>query len=318
MVAAGVAGRGGARPGRTWPVVYLFAIAAALVSAIAGVTQRLGLESAPAESAMRLRLLTHALRRGIWILGFGLLLVQFVLQATALRFGQLSVVQPLLTLDLLFLVAVLALFFHRRLRWREWVGAVGIVAGLAGFLALASPATGRGIPAARGWGVVTAVVAVATVALVVATRWGPRWWRAAAFGAASAMLFAYNAALTKATTTLITKGWGHVFTHWEPYAIGVTGLVGFFLLQNALHAGPIAASRATIVVCNPLVSIAIGATVFDEHLRTGHGLIVAEVAALAVLCVGALLLAQSPLVAGSPAEGEPGELLGSPAGIPLA
>jgi uncharacterized membrane protein len=299
-------------------VVYLFAIAAALVSATAGVTQRLGLETAPPESAMRLRLLTHALRRGIWILGFALLLVQFVLQAMALRFGQLSVVQPLLTLDLLFLVAILAVFFHRRLGWREWVGAAGIVAGLAAFLALAAPATGRGIPGTRAWWTVTAVVVVAAAALVVVTRWGPRWWRAAAFGAASAMLFAYNAALTKTTTTLITQGWGHVVTHWEPYAIGVTGLAGFFLLQNALHAGPIAASRTTTVVCNPLVSIAIGATVFDEHLRTGGGFVVAEVAALGLLCAGALLLAQSPLVAGSPAEGQPGELLGAPAGVPLA
>lgn len=299
-------------------MVYVFAIAAALVSATAGVTQRLGLESAPPDSAMRLRLLTHALRRGVWLLGFVLLLVQFVLQATALRFGQLSVVQPLLTLDLLFLVAILALFFHRRLGWREWVGAAGIVGGLAGFLALAAPANGRGIPGTRGWWAVTVTVVVAAVVLVVATRWGPRWWRAAAFGAASAMLFAYNAALTKTTTTLITQGWGHVFTHWEPYAIGVTGLAGFFLLQNALHAGPIAASRTTTVVCNPLVSIAIGATVFDEHLRTGPGFVTAEVAALVVLCVGALLLAQSPLVAGSPAEGQPGELLGAPAGVPLA
>lgn len=299
-------------------MVYLFAVAAALVSATAGVTQRLGLESAPPDSAMRLRLLTHALRRGVWLLGFALLLLQFVLQATALRFGQLSVVQPLLTLDLLFVVGILAVFFHRRLGWHEWVGAAGIVGGLAGFLALAAPATGRGIPGSRAWWVVTVVVVVAAAVLVVATRWGPRWWRAAAFGAASAMLFAYNAALTKTTTTLITQGWGHVFTHWEPYAIGITGLVGFFLLQNALHAGPIAASRTTTVVCNPLVSIAIGATVFDEHLRTGSGFVVAEVAALVVLFSGVLLLAQSPLVAGSPAEGQPGELLGAPAGVPLA
>lgn len=297
-------------------MVYVFAIAAALVSASAGITQRLGLESVPAESAMRLRLLTHALRRGIWVLGFVLLLVQFVLQAMALRFGQLSVVQPLLTLDLLFVVTILAVFFHRRLGWREWTGAVAIVAGLAGFLALAAPATGRGIPGSKAWGVITAVVAVAAVLLVITTRWGPRWWRAAAFGAASAVLFAYNAALTKATTTLITQGWGHVFVHWEPYAIAVTGLVGFFLLQNALHAGPIAASRATTVIFNPLVSIAIGATVFDEHLRTGHGFVVAEVAALVVLCAGAFLLAQSPLVTGVTADGQPGELLGAPAGVP--
>ena len=47
--------------------------------------------------------------------------------------------------------------------------------------------------------------------------------RAAAYGSAAAMLFAYNASLTKATTTLITQGWGHVFVNWEPYAVLAAG-----------------------------------------------------------------------------------------------
>jgi drug/metabolite transporter (DMT)-like permease len=294
-------------------VVYLFSIAAAFTSALAGVMQRLGLESVPAEKAMRLGLLTHALRRGVWVAGFGLLLGTFVLQATALRFGQLSVVQPILTVDLLFVIGILSVFFHHRLSWREWAGAGAIVVGLAGFLALAHPAVGRGIPGSKAWAAVTAVVVVAAVALVIGARRGPRWWRAAAFGAAAAVLFAYNASLTKATTTLITQGWSHVFTHWEPYAIGVTGLVGFFLLQNALHAGPIAASRATLVMVNPLVSIVIGITIFDEHLRTGSGFAVGEVAALLVLCAGAYVLVQSPMVSGTAGSGESGELLRAPA-----
>ncbi len=294
-------------------MVYVFAVAAALVSALAGISQRLGLESAPADSAMRLRLLTHALRRGVWLLGFGLLLGQVVLQATALRFGQLSVVQPVLTLDLLFVVAILAVFFHRHVGWREWTSASAVVVGLGGFLILASPAVGRGIPGTAGWVVVSCVVGVAAATLVVTTRWGPRWWRATAFGAAAAVLFAYNAALTKATTTIITQGWRHVLTHWEPWAIGVTGLLGFFLLQNALHAGPIAASRATMVTVNPLVSIAIGATIFHEHLRTGHGFALAEALALLVLCAGGFGLASSPLVAGAAPEGQHGELLSAPA-----
>jgi len=292
-------------------MVYIFAIAAAMVSATAGVTQRLGLESAPAESAMRIGLLTHAVRRRVWLVGFVLLLGQFVLQATALRFGQLSVVQPLLTLDLLFVVAILATAFHRRLGWREWTGAVTIVAGLAGFLALAAPSVGRGLPSTGSWAAVTAVAVGLSAILVITTRWGPRWWRAAAFGSAAAVLFAYNAALTKATTTLVTRGWGHVFVNWEPYAIGVTGLAGFFLLQNALHAGPIAASRASMVVLNPLASIVIGSTVFAERLRDGGWYVAAESLALVVLCAGAFLLTQSPLVSAATIDGEHSERLGA-------
>lgn len=291
-------------------MVYVLALAAALVSASAGITQRLGLETAPEGSAMRLQLVTHAMRRGIWLIGFALLLLQFVLQAMALRFGQLSVVQPLLTMDLLFVVTILAVLFHRRIGWREWTGAVAIVLGLASFLAIAHPATGRGNVGSHAWGLVTACTLLATVGLVLAAQRGPRWWRAAAYGAASAMLFAYNAALTKATTSLITQGWGHVFIHWEPYGIAVTGLAGFFLLQNALHAGPIAASRATLVTCNPLASIAIGAGVFGERLRAGSGPVAAEALALLLLCAGAVLLAQSPLISGGGERGGQSEFLG--------
>lgn len=290
-------------------VVYVLAASAALCSAVAGVLQRIGVESAPAADAMRLRLLTNALKRGIWLLGFALLLVQFVLQATALRFGDLTVVQPILTIELLFLIAILGLVFHRHVGWREILGAVAIVVGLAGFIISANPAVGHGIPGSKAWGEVTVVVFVGAAILVGTAQRGPRWWRATSFGAAAAVLFAYNASLTKATTTLITGGWGHVFTHWEPYALAATGLFGFFLLQNALHAGPIAASRASMLMVNPVVSIIIGVAVFDEKLRGGPWFIAAEVLSLLVMLAGAFILTQSPLVAGSTLEGDQGEIL---------
>ena len=298
-------------------MVYLLATSAALCSAVAGVLQRIGVESAPASDAMRLRLLTRALRRGVWLAGFALLLVQFGLQATALRFGDLSVVQPLLTTDLLFVVLILAVVFHRPVGWRELAGSGAVVIGLGGFLALAAPAVGKGIPGSRGWTGVTVVVFVVTAVLVAVAQRGPRWQRAAAFSGAAAMLFAYNASLTKATTTLVTEGWGHVFTHWEPYALAATGLFGFFLLQNALHAGPLAASRSVGVIVNPLVSIIIGVYVFDEHLRTGAGFVAAEIAALLVMCAGAFVLTQSPLVTGAAGPGEAGEML-RPSAVPAA
>jgi drug/metabolite transporter (DMT)-like permease len=285
-------------------MVYVLATAAALASAVAGVLQRMGVESAPPEHTMRLRLLTDALRRGVWLLGFALLLVTFGLQASALRFGDLTVVQPILTLELLFLIAILKVVFHRTIGWQEVVGAVAIVAGLTGFIVSASPGSGHGLPSSSSLIEVGGVVALAAVALVVAAHWGPRWWRAAAFGAAAGSLFAYNASLTKATATLVTGGWGHVFTHWEPYGIGLAGAAGFFLLQNALHAGPIASSRAAMLMVNPVVSVLIGALVFDEHLRSAPGFIAAELLSLAVMLAGAYILSQSPLVAAAGPEGE--------------
>jgi drug/metabolite transporter (DMT)-like permease len=241
----------------------------------------------------------HVLKKRGWLLGFGLLLCVFALQASALRVGQLSVVQPVLTTELIFLVAILVALYHRAIGWREVLGVVAIVAGLAGFFASAAPALGKGQPDSEAWVVVSVVAVACALALVAASHGGPRWWRAAVLGAAAAVLFAYDAALTKTVTTLLRHGgWAAVFESWELYLLVVVGVSGLFLLQSALHAGPITASRITTVIVNPTVSIAIGVTAFDERLRSGAGFVALDVVAVAVLCVGVVVLIRSPLVAG--------------------
>jgi drug/metabolite transporter (DMT)-like permease len=289
-------------------VAYLLAATAAFVNALTSVLQRIGVESAPASTTLRWSLMAHALRRGIWLIGFGLMLVSFGLQATALRFGELSVVQPVLTTELLFLLLILGTWFRYRLGMQEWAGTLVIVLGLGGFFLAADPKGGDAIPTAHQWWVASIVLIGLIVAFVLAALRGPRWWRAASFGVATAVNVAYTAALTKAITTYTTKGWGHVFTHFQPYMLAVSGLATVFLIQNALHAGPITASRTTMVPIGPLVSIVLGITLFDDRLRSGPLWVTVEVAALAVLVAGVVLLARSPLVAGTRA-GDPGEML---------
>ncbi len=291
-------------------VAYLLAAIAASVNALTSVLQRIGVETAPQSTTMRMSLMAHAVRRGIWLIGFALMLVEFGLQATALRFGELSVVQPVLTTELLFLLLILGVWFRYRLTWREWLGSVVIVAGLGGFFLAAAPSGGKAVPDDHQWLVASIVLIGAITTFIVAALRGPRWWRAASFGAATAVTAAYTAALTKAITTYTTEGWGHVFTHFQPYMLAVTGLGTVFLLQNALHAGPITASRTTLVTLNPLVSIVLGVTLFADRLRSGPLWITVEVAALAVLVTGVVVLARSPLVAGAHPEGGPDEMLG--------
>ena len=242
------------------------------------------------------------------------MLVVFALQATALRFGELSVVQPVLTTELLFLLLILGVWFRYRLGWKEWLGSLIIVAGLGGFFLAAAPKGGNAIPSNRQWLVATVLLLAAIAGFVLAALRGPRWWRAASFGAATAVTAAYTAALTKAITTYTTQGWGHVLTHFQPYMLAVCGLGTVFLLQNALHAGPITASRTTLVTINPLVSIVLGITLFHDTLRTGVGWVSLELAALAVLVAGVVILARSPLVAGTHEAGDLDEMLGGGTG----
>jgi len=291
-------------------VAYLLAALAAFINALVSVLQRLGVETAPESTTLRLSLMTHAFRRGVWLIGFALSLGQFAVIATALRFGELSIVQPILTTELLFLLLILAAWFRYRLGWREWLGSLTVVVGLGGFFLAASPKGGHGIPSGHAWLVAYGVLFVSVGGCIAAALRGPRWWRAAAFGSATAITAAFTAALTKSTTTYITEGWGHVFTHAQPYLLAVTGIGTLFLLQNALHAGPITASRTTLVTINPLVSILLGITLFSERLRTGPLWISLSVGALVVLVVGVVVLARSPLVAGTTEEGQDEEMLG--------
>jgi len=291
-------------------VAFLLAPIAAFVNALTSVLQRIGVESAPESTTLRWSLMAHALRRGIWLIGFGLMLVQFGLQATALRFGQLSVVQPLLTTELIFLLIILGVWFRYRLTVQEWLGAVTIVIGLGGFFIVAAPKGGNAIPTNHQWLVASVLLISLVTGCILAALRGPRWWRAAMFGAATAVTAAYTAALTKAITNYTKEGWGHVFTHFQPYMLAVTGLGTVFLIQNALHAGPITASRTTMVTINPLVSIVLGLTLFADRLRSGPAWVALELLALAVLVVGVVILARSPLVAGTGVEGGPDEMLG--------
>ena len=59
-------------------MVYVLAVAAALSNALCSVFQRMGVEDAPEESTMRLSLLAHAIRRGVWLLGFAFMVCALV------------------------------------------------------------------------------------------------------------------------------------------------------------------------------------------------------------------------------------------------
>ncbi len=279
-------------------MVYVLALSSALANALTSILQRMGVEDAPDESTLRLSLLTHALRRGVWLLGFAFMVLSFLMQAVALHLGDLSQVQPVLTLELPFLVLLLATWFRFRIGTREWLSCVLATAGLAGFLLFAAPTGGDRVPNGLGWAVVGGICGgVALVAVLAAMR-GPRWWRAAMFGAAGAVGFAFTAALIKTMDDYIATDWTHMFVHWQTYAVALCGVASLFLAQNAFHAGPIAASQTALVLVDPLASLAIGIGLYGDNLRTTGMFGPFEAVSLLVMFVGATSIAASPLISG--------------------
>jgi drug/metabolite transporter (DMT)-like permease len=288
-------------------MVYLLALAASLANALTSVLQRMGVEGAPQDSTLKWRLLSYAMRRGVWLLGFAFMVVSFVMQAIALHFGRLTEVQPILTTELLFLVVILATWFRYRVGWKEWMGAAAGAAGLAGFLIFANPEGGNVIPRTEDWIEVGSACAAAMLVCIVLALRGPRWWRALMFGTAAAVGYAFTAALTKVVTGFLATDWVSIFRHWETYALAVVGVISVFLAQNAFHAGPIAASQSSLVLVDPLASILIGVALFGDQLRTAAPWGPLEAFSLLVLFLGMITLCNSPLING--VKGEQSEYL---------
>ncbi len=290
-------------------MAYLLAVLASLANALSAIFQRIGVQNAPADTVMSIRLIRHAFSNAIWFLGLAMIAAGFLLQAVALRFGQLSSVQPIVTTEQLFLDLVLGVWFRYHLGWREWGGSLCAAGGLATFLVVAAPGGGEFVPGTHTWVVTFVVIGAVSAACVGLGFTGPRWFRAAMFGASGAVLFALSAALTKQFTTLVTEGWGHVFTDWDPYVLVATGVLGLFLIQSSYHAGPVTASQASLTIIDPMVSVVIGIYLFHDRLDTAGWRLPVEVVAIVVVVAGVVLLSTSPLVAGAKDESGSGDKL---------
>jgi hypothetical protein len=273
------------------------ALLAAFANAVASICQRLGVEDAPSKNGPSLGLVRHMVQRPIWILGFAIMAIGYGAQAVALHLGDLNVVQPLLVSELVILVFILWLWYSTPLRPRDLAAALATALGLAVFLSVSSPSAGTKVPSDSSWLVVGLLVAGAVVVLVALGSRGPAWWRALLLGAGASTGFALLAAITKSMTNLLVAGWSPLFSSWQLYAIALIGLTSFVIMQSAFQVGPFAASQSTLILLNPLVSIAIGHVLFGEDLRGGTLASSLEAVSIAVMLVGALGLSTSALVA---------------------
>lgn len=279
-------------------VIVVFALGAALVNAVASFLQRLGVEDAPRTTAKTGGLIAHMLRRPVWVLGFACMGGGFVLQALALHNGQLAVVQPLLTTEMLFVVLILWSWYRQHVRRRDWLYSLCTVGGLATFLTVLAPTSEGHVPKTDVWLAAIVVVAAAMVVLTLISLRGPSWWRALLLGAAASVGFAMTAALTKAFSDAFGLGVVHLLSTWQTYALCVVGLASFLLMQHAFHAGPFAASQSTLILVNPFVSVGLGAWLYGESFPSGPGIVLTGVIAVAVFLAGGVGLCTSPLIAG--------------------
>jgi drug/metabolite transporter (DMT)-like permease len=277
-------------------LAVICALGSSLLYAAASVLQHRAAIAQPQSVAMKLSLLGRLLRNRMWLLGVGFDGLAYALQFIALGHGSLVLVQPLLVCGLLFALPIGAWLAGNRMTARDWWGAAGVVVGLSAFLITASPVQGHAEVANRDWLILFAISAVVIVGLVLASRTSSSRRRAALLAAAAAVNYGVTAALTKAAAHLLDGGVAELFESWEVYVLVGAGVLGMLIAQSAFQAGDLDASLPVLTVVDPVVSIAIGAFLFGEGVRSGAVATILELAGLVVMTLGVVALSKAEVV----------------------
>jgi drug/metabolite transporter (DMT)-like permease len=274
----------------------VLALAAAVSFAFGAVLQQETTQTVDSDKSLTVGLLVELLKRRKWLLGGACMLAGFGLQATALAFGPVAVVQPIVVLELAFAIPLGILRRHRRAGLREWSGIFAVMTGISIFLLVASPKSGIQNPPTSGW--IASLVPVAGVAAIAvaagAARRGPT--RAMFLGSAAGLCFGLLSVLTKSVTHLLSADVARAFVTWQVYVTIGIGIAALVISQSAYQAGPLAYSMPFVGVLEPLVAVIIGDTVLGESVSLSTGQFALEIAAAAIACVGIVLLTTSQTV----------------------
>lgn len=284
----------------------LLAVAASCCTATASLAQRQGARSVETAGGFGLRLILRLARRPVWLLGIASMIGGFLFQLTALRYGPLALVQPILAVELILVFGYMALAGRRlvRIKRRDWLSAAAMSAGIGVFLGLAAPSGGQLHAPGQSW-VLAGLITLGAVLVAVAAAFGldrrsgaSPARRAALLGSATGLGWGFVAAVIKELSSHLGGGLGAVLDSWSLYVLLAAGAATMLLASHALAAGPLAASQPGFTVVDPLAAALLGVFLFGEHIRTGPLDLAGEALALALVVMGALGLSRSCFILG--------------------
>jgi uncharacterized membrane protein len=128
----------------------VFALAAAFSNAVNLMTQHSASAGAP-EREKGWRLVAYLFRQPLWLLGWIAAVGGFAFQAVALHYGQLSVVQPILVTELVFVLVLRRVWIRQDVARAAWTAVLVVCGALAVFLAVAEPTGGHLTPETAEW-----------------------------------------------------------------------------------------------------------------------------------------------------------------------
>jgi drug/metabolite transporter (DMT)-like permease len=271
----------------------LVALLAALFFAIGSVAQQRAASQVDTAEASGLSLIWILVRRPLWWAGFLGDAGGYVCQAIALGLGSLLLVQPLLVVTLIFALPIGAAWNRRKLTRADWLWAAVLTGALAVFMVVGEPSEGVDHAPVRDWALVGGALGVLVALAAVGASLTKGVVRASLLAVATGVGFGLAAALTKSVVDQLTQGLLEPFTHFELYALVVSGGLGVYFQSEAFQAGSLEASLPAMTVIEPVVAAGVGISILQEHLRSS-GLEIALIAVTVVVMIaGTVELARS-------------------------
>ena len=282
-------------------MVYIVGVAAALLLGVGYVLQQRAAATTPQEDMLRLRLLLDLMRLPMWWAGIGSMIVAELLSGLALQLATVAVVEPLLSANLLFALALAAALMRRRIKWQEAGGAVLVSAALCVFLAVGQP---RSSPAPATTGAVVALtvgVTIAAVAILVGL--GKRRGlvgESVLLSTGAGLLYGLQDASTRAAFVQADHhGVAAMFVNPWIYVVIGAAIIGILLSQSAFKAARLDYSLPPIAAAEPIVGILLGISLLGDVVNFSITGLAVECLCLVAMVAGVALIGRSPNLAGA-------------------
>ncbi|HTI76403.1 MAG TPA: DMT family transporter [Mycobacterium sp.] len=273
-------------------IAALLALGAAFFIAIGDVIHQRSAHEVTDEPVSHTDLFLRLLRDRQWWLGSIVAGVGFGLQAAALGFGSVLLVQALLVTSLLFALPINAWLTHRTVSRWDWTWAALLAAAVAVIVVVGNPTAGHSRASLETWTAVIAVLGPAMVLCVIGARIWSGPISAVLLAVVSGALWGLFAVLTKGVVDRLDDGLWVLLRTPELYVWVLVAIAGTAWQQSSFRAGSLTASLPTMTVTEPVVGSVLGVVVLGETLRPGDAGWLTLIAAVAVMIVATVALAR--------------------------
>ncbi|MEE3329084.1 MAG: DMT family transporter [Myxococcota bacterium] len=282
------------------PVIYIpLTLLSALGFAAAAVLQQAEAAAQENDPSATGGLMRRLLTRPRWWLGMLAYVVAYGLQLWAVSLGPVVIIQPLIAAQLVFALLLGTVFMRRHADRREWLGAICVTLGLAGFIVGTDPSEGSPDATDFAWAVSVGVTAGLTALCLLVGARTRGAMRSTLYGTAAGLCWGFMIVLMKVLTHRMGESSGFLglleALVLDPFFYGllVTAIGGFILLQKAFAAGSLTHALVSYTVIEIVLAVILGILLFGEQPHTDWGsLVVTGISSIGMLA-GIFWLASS-------------------------